>query len=148
MTYSIIGPLIDISEGTCLDGCATHYNPTTHPGARLPHTTLFGQTDIASSPRHASLHRQIKEEGLTLYTANPSKWATSLESSSVTVPISIVSLIATNPELRTSGLALLEIEEHGAVIVRPDGHVIWRSRAGLEDTTSEIERLQRFLAPV
>ncbi|VTT58000.1 unnamed protein product, partial [Fusarium fujikuroi] len=85
----------------------------------------------------------IKEEGLTLYTANPSKWATSLESSSVTVPISIVSLIATNPELRTSGLALLEIEEHGAVIVRPDGHVIWRSRAGLEDTTSEIERLQR-----
>ncbi|VTT56814.1 unnamed protein product, partial [Fusarium fujikuroi] len=84
----------------------------------------------------------IKEEGLTLYTANPSKWATSLESSSVTVPISIVSLIATNPELRTSGLALLEIEEHGAVIVRPDGHVIWRSRAGLEDTTSEIERLQ------
>ncbi|KAG4276065.1 hypothetical protein FPRO04_14271 [Fusarium proliferatum] len=146
--YAYQGPLIDTSEGTCPDGCATRYNPTTHPGARLPHTSLFGQTDEASSPRHASLHRQIKEEGLTLYTANPSKWATGLESSSVTVPISIVSLIATNPELRTSGLALLEIEEHGAVIVRPDGHVIWRSRAGLNDTTGEIERLQRFLAPV
>ncbi len=39
-------------------------------------------------------------------------------------------------------LDLLEIGEHGAVLVRPpDGHVVWRSRTGLDAA----EQLQRFV---
>jgi 2-polyprenyl-6-methoxyphenol hydroxylase-like FAD-dependent oxidoreductase len=147
--YAYQGPLIDTSEGPCPDGSATSYNPTTHPGARLPHTKIFNQSsDDASSPRHTSLHHMIKADGLTLFTPDPSKWTAGLESSSVTVPISIVSLNTTNPELRKSGLALLKIEDHGAVLVRPDAHVIWRSHDDLNDISAEIERLQKFLAPV
>ena len=29
-------------------------------------------------------------------------------------------------------LDLLEIGERGAVVVRPDGHVVWRSRTGVD----------------
>ncbi len=147
--YSYQSSLIDASEGSCPDGSVTRYSPTTHPGARLPHTAVFDQnSDDASSSQHASLHRTIKGDSLTLYTPDPNKWMAGLEGSSITVPISVVSLNATDPKLRKSGLDLLEIDDHGAVIVRPDGHVIWRSRAGPNNNAAEIERLQSFLTPV
>jgi 2,4-dichlorophenol 6-monooxygenase len=147
--YAYQSPLFDKREGPCPEGSVTRYRPTTHPGARLPHTAVFDKnSDDASSQPHASLHRMIQDEGLTLYTPDPDNWIAGLEDASVIVPISTVPLHATNPQLRKSGLDLLEIGEHGAVVVRPDGHVIWRSCAGPDDTTAEIARLQRFLAPV
>lgn len=142
--YAYESPLIDASEGPCPPADVTRYAPTTHPGARLPHTAVFDQ----KSADTASLHRAIKPDGLTLYTPDPKRWEAGLAGSSITVPISVVALDASDAALRKAGLDLLEIDDAGAFIVRPDGHLVWRSRTGSDDAKVEVERLQSFLAPV
>ncbi|MEU2031196.1 hypothetical protein [Nocardia amamiensis] len=44
------------------------------------------------------------------------------------LPIQVVALRAPDPHDRDALIALYEVGEHGAVAVRPDGHVLWRSR--------------------
>jgi 2,4-dichlorophenol 6-monooxygenase len=42
--------------------------------------------------------------------------------------------------------AVREIEEPGALLVRPDGVVAWRQRAGVADTAQAKEELEQALA--
>ena len=46
----------------------------------------------------------------------------------------------------TGGWAdLYGVEAEGAVLVRPDGHVVWRSRSTIEDPSSEMARVLDLL---
>ncbi len=138
--YAYDSPLIDTAiEGPCPDGDVFRYSPTTHPGARLPHTPVLDETGTATT-----LHRLIRAKGLTLFTADEPHWSAIVQRAGTTVPIAVIPLVATSPDDHKALLALLEIDDHGAVLVRPDGHVVWRSRVRSDDGTAD--ELGQFLA--
>jgi 2,4-dichlorophenol 6-monooxygenase len=132
--YAYDSPLIDtLTEGPCPAGDVFRYHPTTHPGARLPHTFVLDDTGELRP-----LHNLIKATGLTLFTCCPQQWASRLPQSLTDVPIALTSLIAPTADSRATMLDLLEIGEHGAILVRPDGHVVWRNQTG-PDAVDQLE---------
>ena len=133
--YAYAGPLIDTAEGRCPDGDVALYHPTTQPGARVPHAIIDDQDG-----REMSTHDAIARRGLTVFTADVHGWTDALNGTSVSVPLTVVALTSTTGEGR-SAVELFEVGDRGAVVVRPDGHVVWRSRIG----PSEADRLRTFL---
>jgi 2,4-dichlorophenol 6-monooxygenase len=125
--YAYESPLIDTAEGPCPDGDVSFYEPTTHPGARLPHVLVLDK-DGESVP----LHDLVELAGLTLFTAAPAEWAARMPTSLDDIRVTVARLAPPSPEAFSAMLGLLEIGERGAVLVRPDGHVVWRERAGPE----------------
>lgn len=124
--YTYSSALIDTaSEGPRPDGDVSRYSPTTHPGARLPHTLVLDEQG-----RDTPIHDRISATGLTLFTSDVYRWSASLQELRAAVPIAVIALSASSPQASTAMLDLLEIGTHGAVLVRPDGHVVWRSRTG------------------
>jgi hypothetical protein len=137
--YAYDSPLIDTaSEGPCPDGDVSLYVPTTHPGTRLPHV-LVSDGDAGATIR--PIHEMVGAAGLTLFTADPEAWSAALEHPPMVVPVTIVTLTAPNAEGRAAMVELLEIGDHGAVVVRPDSHVVWRNQIG----PSAIDQLLQFL---
>jgi len=135
--YSYDSPLIDTAtEGPCPDGDVSRYHPTTRPGARLPHAPVLG-----ADGHLTSLHDMIGADGLTLFTCDPDGWAEGLRQSPVDVPIRVNPLMPPDPHTGDAISGLLEIGDRGAVLVRPDGHVVWRSRTG----PHAVDRLQKFV---
>ena len=133
--YAYCSPLIDTAEGRCPDGDVALYHPTTHPGARLPHAIIRdGQGSAIST------HDAIAGRGLTMFTADPQAWAQALTRTPVSVPLKVVALTSAGGDQR-SAVDLLEVGDRGAVVVRPDGHVVWRSSIGATDA----ERLRTFI---
>jgi hypothetical protein len=142
--YAYVSPLIDTGvEGPCPDGDVSFYMPTTHPGARLPHTLV---SDGVGEVR--PLHDLIQDTGLTLFTADPQAWAVSMPPSLADVPITVTVLTPPSPDTRAAMLDLLEIDGRGAVAVRPDGHVAWRSRTGVDAVAQFEAFVLRAWAPL
>jgi len=126
--YAYDSPLVDTAtEGPCLDGDVSFYRPTTHPGARLPHTLVRDDTGDVRP-----LHDLIHAVGMTLFTAQPQEWKMAMPHSISKVPITVTSLNPPGTDTRCAVLELLEIGEYGAVVVRPDGHVVWRTPIGID----------------
>lgn len=136
--YSYISPLVDtVSEGPCPNGDVAFYRPTTHPGARLPHM-LVRDRDETIKP----IHEMVQQDSLTLFTADPAPWSAAVKRCAIAVVVTVVALAAPTPEDRAAMIELFEVGERGAVVVRPDGHVVWRSRTNI----GAAEELRRFLA--
>ena len=135
--YAYDSPLIDTAtEGPCPDGDVSHYHPTTRPGARLPHVLVRDDGGHVTS-----LHNMICAVGLTLFTADTDGWTEGLQRSPVDVPIAVTPVAPVRTEAHDAVLGLPEIGDRGAVLVRPDGHVVWRSLTGPE----AVDQLQKFV---
>ena len=128
--------LIDTAEGPCPDGDVAFYRPTTHPGARLPHAVILGEDGT-----ERSTHDAVARRGLTMFTGAPTQWAEALALEPITVPIDVVALTATGQQDRDDVIDLFEVGECGAVVVRPDGHVVWRTC----DDSSAADRFRDFV---
>lgn len=128
--YAYRSALIDDSEGPCPAGDVALYRPTTHPGARLPHATITSPDGVETST-----HDAVRRRGLTLLTADPWPWTEALAEHPVSAPLTVAAVTG------TYALGLLEVGAHGAVVVRPDGHVVWRTRTG----PAAIDRLATFI---
>jgi len=110
------------------------YRPTTCPGSRLPHFT--GERDGAALP----VHDALLPHGFTLlcgpHAAQSWRQAVRTVSASLRMPIACLVVGAGSDadfrDVAGAWPALSEVERSGAVLVRPDGHVAWRSR-GLPD---------------
>lgn len=142
--YAYRGRLI-LSEATpqpLTAGGVVDYRPTTWPGARLPHAWL--QRDGL----RISTHDLVAQRGLTLLTLDAPAWADVLvRSRARRVPVEIANLDATGAEERVPLVALLEIGERGALLVRPDGHVAWRtSRPAGEGGAEALDAALRSLS--
>ncbi|OBA85937.1 monooxygenase [Mycobacteriaceae bacterium 1482268.1] len=135
--YAYASRLIDTAEGRCPEGDVANYRPTTHPGARLPHTFIRS----ADGSSMVSTHDAIARAGLTLFTADPQSWRQSLDRVSATVPLTVVALRTTSEVGHVAMIDLFEVGERGAVVVRPDGHVVWRTFKG----PLAVDRLQTFV---
>jgi 2,4-dichlorophenol 6-monooxygenase len=129
--YAYSGPLVR-SETTPqpVDGeGVVHYRPTTWPGARLPHTWLVDDGDIVSS------HDLLDLRDFTLFTNSPRSWR---ENVPADLPVTVVGLdTAVAPDPCTV-LDLFEVGRDGAVLVRPDGHVAWRTTASALSGAAEL----------
>lgn len=142
--YAYVSPLIDTGvDGPCPDGDVSIYEPTTHPGARLPHTLVI---DDAGGIR--PLHDLIRSAGLTLFTCDLQAWTASMPPSLVDLPIAVIAVRPADPDGGSAMLDLLEIGERGAVVVRPDGHVVWRSRTGVDAVDQFEAFVRRAWAPL
>jgi 2-polyprenyl-6-methoxyphenol hydroxylase-like FAD-dependent oxidoreductase len=135
--YAYDSPLIDTdTEGPCPDCDVSLYHPTTHPGARLPHA-LISDADGTTRP----IHDTVRVRGLTLFTADPAAWTPALQHSAIAAPLTVVPLTAAAPEDQAALVELFGVGEHGAVVVRADAHVVWRSRTD----ASTVDALRHFL---
>lgn len=133
--YAYQSALIDDCEGSCPAGDVALYHPTTHPGARLPHAIIL-RHDAAER----STHDAVRRRGLTLFTADPHRWTQVLSEHPISVPLAVVA-VSRADGADSAALGLLEVGEHGAVVVRPDGHVVWRTQIG----PTSIDRLVTFI---
>lgn len=133
--YAYASPLIDTDEGPCPGGDVAFYHPTTHPGARLPHTTVR-----LTDGSELSTHEVIARKGLTLFTADPRGWSEALATAPLSTPLAVVGLTG-DSDVHHHTTTLFEVGDHGAVVVRPDGHVVWRTKTGPQS----VNRLRTFV---
>ncbi|MCV7285036.1 FAD-dependent monooxygenase [Mycolicibacterium wolinskyi] len=123
--YAYASPLIDTAEGRCPDGDVALYHPTTHPGARLPHAIILGADDS-----ELSTHAAVARRGLTLFTGDARGWTDALTRTPTTVALTVVALRAAGDDGDRLITEMFEVGGNGAVVARPDGHVVWRTRTG------------------
>ncbi|BBY49982.1 2,4-dichlorophenol 6-monooxygenase [Mycolicibacterium arabiense] len=131
--YGYASRLIDTSEGRCPEGDVALYQPTTHPGARLPHAIIRGEDASGSST-----HDAIARRGLTVFTADPHGWTAAITRTPMPVPLTVVPLARDDDQ---PVIDVFEVGDEGAVVVRPDGHVVWRTTNG----PSAVDRLRTFI---
>jgi 2,4-dichlorophenol 6-monooxygenase len=129
-SYAAGALIADGSAPPSLAPC--HYRPDAHPGARLP----FASADGSFS---RSTLGMVRPEGVTLFTTSPAwkGWAARVEAETG-IPIATVPV--DERDFGCSVGELLGVEPGGVVAVRPDGHVLWRSRAAPNDGEAELRR--------
>ncbi len=114
-----------------------YYQPTTWPGARLPHCWLEykGQT--------VSTLDLVGKGQFTLLTGiGGEAWKAAAEQVSERIGVPIVCLVV-GPAREVTDLyddwaRLREIEESGCILVRPDAHVGWRRQTIASDCMTEL----------
>ena len=103
------------------------YRPDAHPGARLPHAA--GAEDGFA----ASTLGRVRPDGITLFAAEP-RWQqvasrVAAETGTLVHPVLVDGGFASDRLV----LDLLGIDACGAVAVRPDHHVLWRTPVWPDD---------------
>lgn len=118
--YAYGGRLVDREPGEqpVVDEGVLRHRPTTWPGCRLPYLPLDDGR---------SVHTLVEDRGLTLLTFDPDAWESWVEAVGERLPVPVVVREVRPAGPRPDAVRLLEVGERGAVVVRPDGHVVWRS---------------------
>lgn len=118
-----------------------HYQPTTWPGARIPHVWIFDD----KGDKHSTLDLTGKGKFVILTGINGEAWATAAESVSKKLGIDLVThVIGPRRSLidHTGDWAhARETNESGCVLVRPDQHVCWRADELSENPEAELLRV-------
>lgn len=136
--YTYRGPLTDAgpADAPIEQADIVTYHPTTRPGARLPHASVLHE----GRPR--PVHDVLCADGLTLLTASASQWSAALRAQPppTVLPIVVTRLAAADPSEEQGLLALFEVGDRGAVLVRPDNHVAWRTTKPASDGIADLTR--------
>jgi 2,4-dichlorophenol 6-monooxygenase len=119
-----------------------HVQPTTRPGAKLPHAWLVGQDG-----RRVSTLDLVGKGKVSLVTGIAGQaWADAAKEMDLPFLRTVVIGGPSAQDVYCSWHAVREIEEAGALLVRPDGVVAWRQRAGVADTAQAREELEQALS--
>jgi len=121
-----------------------HHHPTTHPGARLPHAWVQHGTERVSTLDIGGPGRFRLLVGVS---GAPWSDAAAAVSDRLGVELAAYELGARceYDDVYGTWARLKEIGDDGALLVRPDGHVAWRSWGGSEDPTGELEAALRLI---
>ncbi|ODT71633.1 MAG: 2,4-dichlorophenol 6-monooxygenase [Pelagibacterium sp. SCN 63-23] len=118
-----------------------HYQPTTWPGARLPHAWLFDP----NGGKHSTLDLAGKGRFTILTGIAGEAWAKAAEKAAAAVGISLVTHVIgprrALADLEGSWARAREITDSGCVLVRPDHHVAWRAEEMVADPAGELIRV-------
>lgn len=115
-----------------------HLNPTTRPGAKLPHAWLVGRTGMRVSTLDI-----VGKGMMTLITGlSGDAWAAAAERLSLPFLKTVVIGAPEYQDLYCDWQEAREIDEDGVILVRPDGYVAWRKLAGVS-STDEAEAMLR-----
>jgi len=127
----------DGSRPPLADPMGSTYHPTTRPGHRLPHAW------VERLGERVSTHDLIGQPGGFVLIAGPlngDRWRdiASKASASTGIAVPVRSIGTTDGYTDVDGrwAAVREIDDGGAILVRPDNHVAWRSLNG-KDATAE-----------
>lgn len=136
--YSSPGSMV-VGDGSVMvvpDNPVRTYIPTTMPGARLPHVTVRRAGEKVST-------LDLVDPGKFLLLTSSPEWAELGAASSIPV----ASLLEGRDFEDATGLwlAVSGIGTRGALLVRPDQHVAWRSAVAPSDGTNEVEDVLRTL---
>lgn len=117
-----------------------HYQPTTHPGARLPHVWIEDDHGRAVSTLDVTGHGR-----LTLLTGiGGAAWRDAAAAiAKAGGPTIDVKVIGPRQVLRDPGgdwARIREVSDSGAVLVRPDHHVGWRAMSFDENSEKALRR--------
>jgi 2,4-dichlorophenol 6-monooxygenase len=122
-----------------------HYAPTTWAGARLPHVWVFDK----SGQQHSSLDIVGKGRFTLLTGIGGEAWVNGAQAIASELNIDLVATVIgprRDYEDHTGDWARArEIADSGCVLVRPDQHVAWRSKAS---TGNEMNDLRRVLTAI
>jgi hypothetical protein len=135
-----------IPDGTALPAVANpvaDYVPSARPGSRAPHVWL------ARDGRRVSTH-DLVGMGFTLFAGargEPWRDAARAVASSLRIQLDALTIGADADIIDPRGewISTYGIEPDGAVLVRPDGHVAWRSRSGVARPQHELEAVFRAM---
>jgi hypothetical protein len=122
-----------------------HYQPTTYPGARLPHVWL---TRTIPDQKHISTIDLAGKGKFALFTGIGGQgWRDAAQQASAEfgVPIAVYS-IGFRQEWEDQYLdwaKVRDVAESGCVFVRPDYFVAWRSQRWEEDSTERLRAVMR-----
>ncbi len=115
----------------------TQYRPTTWPGARLPHTDIYLGNGVASN--HLLLNMRD-----FLLLCGPNKhqpWRDTVAKAAIPDGINIrVEELHTAGHTATLWRHLFEVGEDGAVLIRPDGHVLWRTSKSADKSIQDLQQ--------
>ena len=119
-----------------------HLNPTTRPGAKLPHAWLVGRTG-----RRVSTLDIVGKGMMTLITGlSGDAWAAAAERLSLPFLKTVVIGAPEYQDLYCDWQEAREIDEDGVILVRPDGYVAWRKLAGASSTDEAEAMLREVLS--
>lgn len=133
-----------VSDGTTLPAPERdpelYYEPHTTPGVRLPHAW------VGNSATKVSTHDLAPYTRFTLFTGKTGKaWVAAARevSAELGIPLEAVVIGAGEDyqDLYFDWMKLREVAEDGAVLVRPDTHVGWRSQHLPSDPAAELRRV-------
>ena len=119
-----------VPDGTApvaVDDPVTEYVPSARPGSRAPHVWLTRGTERISTIDLFGPHFVL------LAGADGEAWRRAAQAIDPTSPPLLVFTIGANADLGDpdgSWHQAYGVEPDGAVLVRPDGHVAWRTRSG------------------
>jgi 2,4-dichlorophenol 6-monooxygenase len=122
-----------------------HYQPTTWPGARLPHVWLFD----AAGKKHSTL--DLCGHGrFALFTGiGGEAWiaAAKAVSAELGLPIDLRLIGPRRDWLDHTGdwARAREVSDAGCVLVRPDHHVAWRADALTENPGADLRRVLKSI---
>jgi len=118
-----------------------HYQPTTWPGARLPHAWLYDRQGVKKS----TLDVTGKGRFTLLTGISGRSWADAAKAVGHALGIDLVAhVIGPRQELvdhEGTWAQLREVGDAGCVLVRPDHHVAWRSLDRVSNPAGELTRV-------
>jgi 2,4-dichlorophenol 6-monooxygenase len=118
-----------------------HYQPTTWPGARLPHAWLFDR----NGERHSTLDLVGKGRFTLLTGLSGEAWAAAAQEVAKAMGIELVAhVIGPRRDIvdhHGDWARAREVGEGGCVLVRPDQHVAWRAEELSENPEADLTRV-------
>ena len=118
-----------------------HYQPTTWPGARIPHAWVYDQ----NGGQHSTLDITGKGRFTLLTGIAGAKWADAVAAANQELGLDVVChIIGPRRALvdhHGEWARAREVSESGCVLVRPDHHVAWRAEEMVGDPGGELIRV-------
>lgn len=116
---------------------ALYYHPTTHPGAHLPHVWLEKDRKPVSTLDLVGHGRFTVIAGIggKAWIDAAAEVAELLE---IELPAVSVGFNCEYSDVVGDWYRVREIGDHGALLIRPDGHIAWRSHGASDDPVKEL----------
>ena len=122
-----------------------HYQPTTWPGARLPHVWLF---DLAGK-KHSTLDLCGHGRFAIFTGIGGEAWAEAAKvvagELGITLDVRLIGPRRVWLDHTGDWARAREVSDSGAVLVRPDHHVAWRSDAVTENPAADLRRVLKSI---
>ena len=118
-----------------------HYQPTTWPGARIPHCWIYDQ----AGRKHSTLDLTGKGRFTLLTGISGEAWADAASRAARGLGIDIETILIgprrTYIDHEGEWARAREVGDSGCVLVRPDQHVAWRAEEMVADPAAELVRV-------
>ncbi len=129
--------IISSENSSTLSISSSQYIPTTLPGSRAPHL------QVIKNGKFGSILDLFEKKFVLLVGADCNDWLTTMDKitqkSKLPIEIYKISRDGDLIDYNNTFYDTYEITKSGAVLIRPDGHVAWRSRKTSPQSITELE---------